>query len=275
MYPRGMFIRFLRLTALALPLLGATACASAPAFSGMTADELFALGQREFEAGDWDEAAEVLDHLLLRVADPSFAHLAEARFMLAEAYMNGGEYLTAEVEFIRFVDSYPGHERAPEAALGACRSLEERSPIPERDQTATERAVVVCRNVVADYAGIVDDVADEAQQIVNRMRAKLAEKDYKNAMFYYDRQWWDSAVLYFEDVVEQYGDTEWAPSAIARMIEAYREVGYDEEVEQWRRTLLNSYPDSPEARAVVNGMSSDTSSLGGAATGAGTPSGNE
>lgn len=247
--------------ALALPLLGATACASTSRYAGMTADDLFELGQREFEQGDWEEAAEVLDHLLLRVAEPSFEHAAEARFMLAQAYFNDEDYFTAQSEFTRFVERFPGHERAPEAALGVCRSLAERSPIPERDQSATEEASVVCRNVVLDYSGIDDDVAGEAQEIVNRMRSKLGEKDYKTAMHYFDAEFWDSAVLYFEDVVERFGDTEWAPKAIARMIEAYEEVGYDEEVAEWRRTLLNSYPDSPEARAMVNGLPPDTSSV--------------
>lgn len=257
-----MFLRLFRLTAPVLALLGATACASTTPYAGMTADDLFELGQREFEEGDWGEATEVLDHLLLRVAGPSFTRAAEARFMLAQAYFNDENYITAESEFIRFVDRFPGHERAPEAALGACRSLAEQSPIPERDQTATERAAVVCRNIVLDYSGIRDEIAAEAEEIANRMRAKLGEKDFKNAMFYFDREFWDSAVLYFEDVVDQYGDTVWAPRAIARIIEAYQEVGYADEVEEWRRTLLNSYPDSPEAEAVVNGLPPDTSLAG-------------
>lgn len=266
-----MSIRFLRLTALALPFLGATSCASAPPFAGMTADELFALGEREFAEGDWEEAAEVLDHLLLRVADPSFARAPEARFMLAQAYFNDEDYFTAQSEFIRFLDRFPGHPQAPDAALGACRSVAERSPIPERDQSATEQAVTICRNVVFDYSGLDDEVAEQAQEIVNRMRSKLGEKVYLNARHYFDREFYDSAVIYFEIVVEQYGDTRWAPRAIMGMIDAYQEVGYEEEVEQWRRTLLNSYPDSPEARAIANGMQPDTGSVGDAAGGAVVP----
>lgn len=263
MYPRGMAIRFLRFTALLLPFLATAACASAPRFAGMTADELFAAGEREFEEGDWEEAAEILDHLLLRVADPSFARAAEARYMLAQAYFNNEDYLTAQGEYVRFVDRFPGHEQAPEAALGICRSFAALSPIPERDQTYTEQAVTVCRNVVLDYSGFDDEVAQEAQDIVNRMRSKLGEKVYLNARHYFDREFWDSAIIYFEDIVENYGDTQWAPKAIVGMIEAYGEVGYDEEVEQWRQTLLNSYPDSPEARAIANGSRPDTSAAGG------------
>lgn len=258
-----MFFRFLRLTALALPFVGVTACASAPRYSGMTADDLFTLGQRQFQEEDWKAAAETLDHLLLRVADPSFDKAAEARFMLAQAYFNHGDYLTAQGEFTRFVNRYPADERAPEAALGVCRSFAELSPIPERDQTYTRQAVSVCQNVVLDYSGIDDEAVQQAREVMNRMRAKLGEKVYLNAMHYFDREFWHSSIIYFEAVVDDYGDTPWAPKAIVGMIDAYEKVGFDEEVEQWRQTLLNSYPDSPEAKAMMDGAPRDTSSVAG------------
>jgi outer membrane protein assembly factor BamD len=258
-----MSLRLLGFAVLALPLLGAAACASAPPFAGLTADDLFALGQAEFEEEDWDEAAEVLDHLLLRVAGPTFERAADARFMLAQAYFNAGDYLSSQSEFTRFLDRFPSDERRARAALGICQSFAGMSPIAERDQTNTVQAVGICRNVVQDYSGIDDEVAAEAQEIFNEMRSKLGHKEYKNSMHYFDREWWFPAIVYFEIVVEQYGDTEWAPRAIARMIEAYREVGYEEEVEQWRQTLLNSYPDSPEAKSLANGLGADTTTVGG------------
>jgi outer membrane protein assembly factor BamD len=247
----------------ALPVLGAAACASASPYEGLTAEDLYEQGRSAFEAENWSDAADALDFLLLRVSSASFEHAADARFMLAQAHFNDESYLTAESEFIRFLERFPGDERRGEAALGVCRCYAALSPIPERDQTYTKRAESTCRNVVQDYAGIDDEIASEAQEIVNEMRGKLGEKEYKNGMFYFRNEYWLSAIDYFEMVHEDFGDTEWAPRAIARMIEAYDEVGYDTEVELWRETLLNSYPNSPEAKALMSDVGSDPTVAGG------------
>ncbi|HZD03831.1 MAG TPA: outer membrane protein assembly factor BamD, partial [Longimicrobiales bacterium] len=106
-----------------------------------------------------------------------------------------------------------------------------------------------------------EEVVQQAQEVMNRMRSKLGEKVYLNAMHYFGREFWHSSIIYFEAVVNDYGDTEWAPKAIVGMIDAYRKVGFDQEVEQWRQTLLNSYPDSPEAKALMDGPAPDTSAV--------------
>jgi outer membrane protein assembly factor BamD len=258
-----MSLRLLKITIRVFPVLGAAACASASPYQGLTATDLYELGQSEFEAENWDDAAEALDFLLLRVSDASFEYTADARYMLARAYFNDEQYLTAESEFIRFLERHPRDERRAEAALSVCRCYAALSPIPERDQTYTKRAESVCGNVYQDYAGIDDEIASEAQEIVNEMRGKLGEKEYENGMFYFRNEYWLSAIDYFQMVLDDFGDTAWAPKAIARMIEAYDEVGYDTEVDLWRETLLNSYPDSPEAEALMGDVGSDPAVVGG------------
>lgn len=259
-----MLLRLLRfVVAWTLPVVGTVACASAAPYEGLTATDLYDLAVADFEAERWEEAAEAFDFLLLRVADASFDHGADARLMLAEAYFNDESYLSAQSAFTRFIERHPGDPRRREAALGVCRSYAALSPIPELDQTYTLEAESVCQNVVLDYAGADDEIAGRAQELVNEMRDKLGEKEYMNAMHYFRREWWDSALLVFDIVLNEYGDTEWAPKSIARMIEAYEEIGYDPEVQRMRETLLNSYPDSPEARALMTRQSADTSAVGG------------
>lgn len=243
----------LRYTALAaLAALTATACGSANPYQGLTSQELFVRAQAEYEEEDWGDAAEMLERLL--AVDPNFEQAATARMMLADAYFNDEHYITAQQEYTRFLDRHPAHELAPEAALGICESFVALSPIPERDQQYTRQALLVCPNVVRDYTGIDDEVAQRAQELTNEMRAKLAEKLYRTAEnFYASRGWWDSAIIYYEMVVEDYADTVWAPRAILGLIQAYEEIGYEDDVETWRQRLLNSYPDSPEARTIDNG----------------------
>jgi outer membrane protein assembly factor BamD len=240
-----MRTRLFRLSVL-LPLAALAACASSSKYQGLNAEGVYRLAQSEMADEDYSDAAETLDRLLL--VYPNFEQAADANFLLASAYYLDEQYITAASEYTRFLDRYPGNPRAPEAALGICRSYAALSPISQRDQTFTDQALAVCRNVVADYSG--HEVAAEAAELSNEMRGKLARKTYENGSYYLRRDLFDSAIIYFEDVVANYPETSYAPEALLGIIRAYEAIGYEDEVEQARNRLLSEYPDSDAARSL-------------------------
>lgn len=221
-------------------------CASGSRFQGLDAAAVFQLAQEDFEKEEYGDAAEALDRLLL--AFPTFNQAPAALMLLGTAHFRDEQYITAAGDYARFLDRYPGHPDAAEAAMGICRSYSALSPISQRDQTYTEQALAVCANVVADYPAA--PVAPEAAERADEMREKLARKVYENARYYMRRQFHDSAIIYFEELVETYPNTTWAPKALAGIIEAYGIIGYEDEVEAARTQLLTRYPESPEARAI-------------------------
>ena len=225
------------------------ACASTPRWQGLTASQLFEMGSAEFEAGDYGDASETLERLILGV--PGFEQAAEAQLMLARAYFLDEQYILSQSEFTRFIDRYPAHPQAAEAALGVCQSNQALSPISQRDQTFTLQAAQVCENVAADWSGA--PAADEAAAVAQEMRAKLAKKQYENGSYYLRRNVPDAAILYWQQLVVSYPETEWAATALAGIIEAYTRIGYDDEVEAATARLLQDYPESPEARAIGGG----------------------
>ena len=245
-----MYARYRYLRSRALLILGAAlllysgACASSLPYQGMTANQIFEHAQTAFGDGDYDEAERALNRLLVTFS--AFERSADARLLLARAYYEKGTYLLASDEYLRFLRSFGSDPRAPEAALGVCESYAALSPITQRDQAYTKQAEVVCGNVVMDYRG--HEVAQAALEVANTMRAKLAKKDYDNAEQYEQLGTLDSAILYWEIVKTEYGDTEWAPRALLRLVRAYQERGYDDLVEEYRDELFNSYPDSDAAQ---------------------------
>jgi TolA-binding protein len=58
-------------------------------------------------------------------------------------------------------------------------------------------------------------------------------------------------VIYFNDTVNGWPETPWAPAALARVVEAYTRIGYREEADQARQRLLRDFPQSPEARTAA------------------------
>jgi outer membrane protein assembly factor BamD len=215
-------------------------------YQGMSPEDLFRIATTEFAEGNHDNAIEALDRLLLQFGD--WERVPEARLMLADVYYDREDYLTARSEYQRFLDRYPSHPSAADAALGVCRSLAQLAPVPQRDQSYTEEAIGACRNVVIDFAGM--EQASEAARISNELRHTLAEKEFLNAQFYFKRELWDAAIKYYEFVVNLYPESEFVPRALLGIYRANQEIGYDDLADEARDRLLSEFPDSDAAAEI-------------------------
>ena len=223
-----------------------TACGGALPYPGLTAEEVYALGLQAREQENWGDAAKAFEYILF---SPGFNHAAEARLLLAEVQYSNGRYIESRSEYQRVIDRWPADTVAVRAALGVCRSLAKLSPITQRDQAFTRQARLACRQVAGDFAGTIMGL--EAEWLADEMIRKLAERDYDTGRHYLRRGLLDSALLYFEEVASEYPDTEWAPWALYRMIDAFGQIGYQRDVETTRDLLLDAYPDSEPAQLLL------------------------
>ena len=74
------------------------------------------------------------------------------------------------------------------------------------------------------------------------MQNQFAEKTYKNGMFYLRRKAYDSAIIYFKDVIANYPNAVRAPDALLRLVDSYRAIGYKEELQETCAHLHRFYP---------------------------------
>ena len=229
-------------------LLAGAACSSAPPYAGLTASQLLEYSRAAYEREEWDEAVRALERLVQGA--PGFDQMAEARMLLAQAYLNKEDYITANSEFVRFSSTYPTHELMNQAALGLCRSHARLSPIPDRDQHYTVQALSSCQAVSLDYGGTPE--AAEADSIRSAMVEKLARKDLGRGEFYFSRGLLDSGLIYFEEVVQTYPETGSAPTALLFIYRTYQRLEYEEEATEARERLIDRYPDSPEAQEIAD-----------------------
>jgi outer membrane protein assembly factor BamD len=225
-------------------LLLSGACASSQPFVGMEPEEVYVTGLQAYLAEDWDTAIDAFERLL--VASPNFPQAADARLNLARAHFQREEYISAAAEFERFLQRHPGHDQVAQASIGMCRSYARLSPIPPRDQEYTRLARDQCRQTRNDFPGL--NIAEEADSIRAEMVERLAEKVFLEASFYQRRGFHDSAIIVFQDLVDFYPETSWAPRGFLAMYRSYRAIGWEEEAEETRNRLLFLYPDSPAAR---------------------------
>ncbi len=253
---RGAAARVRATLAAALVALTATACFHhAVQLANLDADALFARAMSEYRGHHWDDAVSAFQQFTFRF--PSSPRIQEARYMLAEAYFGKKEYVTAAHEFARLADDYPSGNYADDARFQVCISYARLSPDVELDQEYSQAAIDHCQSLLAYYPN--SEHADSAKAIITKMRGKLARKLYIGGEYYFRRNAYDSAIIYFEDVVKKYPETPAAPDALLRVVQSYRKRGWTEEAEAAKERLLATYPNSQAARAVEGGTGATAS----------------
>jgi outer membrane protein assembly factor BamD len=169
------------------------------------------------------------------------------------------EYITAASEFGRLAADFPGGSYADDAQFNVCESYRRLSPDIELDQQYTQAAIEQCQIVVAYFPQ--SEYVSRATQIVAELTDKLAHKLYATGDYYMRRKANDSAILYFDLAVKTYPMSVWAPRALSRMMDAYRNLGYDTELNATRARLLKEYPESAEAKMIPDSVAKGPSTL--------------
>jgi outer membrane assembly lipoprotein YfiO len=87
----------------------------------------------------------------------------------------------------------------------------------------------------------------DARGRVTQLRVKLAEKQYLNGRLYLKLKRPAAARFYFENVLAEYGDTQWAPRCMLEIAKSYEiEKETAKAADEYNR-LIQTYPDSEEA----------------------------
>jgi outer membrane protein assembly factor BamD len=79
---------------------------------------------------------------------------------------------------------------------------------------------------------------------VRRIENQFAEKAYKTGVFYFRRKAFDSAIIYFKDVIANYPSASRAPDALLRLVDSYHAIGYTQELQETCAHLRRFYPDA-------------------------------
>jgi outer membrane protein assembly factor BamD len=165
---------------------------------------------------------------------------AEAHYYTAECSFQTGDLATAALAFQKVAEDFPNSAFAALALLrdgDANMRLWRRSDV---DASTGQTALATYRELLGRYPET--DAAVRAQGRIRELNEKFAEKSYKIAMFYVRRRAYDSAIIYFKDIVANYPDTRLVPDALLRLVDTYRAIGYAEERKEACANLRRYYP---------------------------------
>lgn len=223
---------------------------------------LFEQAEAHVQENDWRRAAEAYDTLLRNY--PTSPHLPEARLGLGRAYYEQGRsdrYLLAIEAFRNFLTYHPSHEQVDYAQLMIALGYMGLMRSSDRDQSNTRRALDAFEVFLEDYPNsqhrefaleqrqiAIDTVARHELQVAewqlgrglfeaSEARAQYALRRYPETAHRCEllytlaeslRRRGDAAgaVVYYEQVVQEYPGCEHAPDA-RRRVQGAREAGGD------------------------------------------------
>ena len=179
--------------------------------------------------GKWADVIKYLDRALLEFP-PGDSRVTQAHMWEGEAQFALGSNLQAAREFRKASDDTPNDPLAPEALLRVGDVYADLWRRPELDPSYGQTALATYQELLNRYPGT--NAAKRAQQRINDLQERFAYKEYKAALFYMRLKAYDSAILYLKDLVATYPRSSVAPDALLHLVQAYRTLGYKEDVQE-------------------------------------------
>jgi len=209
--------------------------------------DLFAASMAEYRGGKFDNAIAGFEKLTMDLSARDTL-LPLSHWYLAWSHEKKNEHVLAATSFSRLAESFPDDSLADDALLEAGNSYRRIWRSVELDPQYGTLSQVQYRTLLSVYPeSPLRARADSALLALDEM---YAEKDYRNGVFYMRLRAYDSAIIYFKDVVKLYPNTDRARMALLRLVEVYRRpaMNYKEEAAETCATLRAAYPMDAEVK---------------------------
>jgi outer membrane protein assembly factor BamD len=235
-----------RLAAVLMLMSAAAACRPTFQLRRYTTDAaLYRASLREFERRRWDNAVAGFERLTTSLPARDTL-LPRAFWYLAKAQQGRREWLLAAQSFTRLVEGFPEDTLADDAQLEVARSYRRLWRKPTLDSQYGETALAGYRQ----FLGLFPEspLATRATAELSELEEWFAIKNFEIGQHYLRRRMYDSAIIYFRDVMRLYPSAPTARRAGLRMVQAYRSIRWNDEAKEVCTTLRRNYPTDQEVR---------------------------
>ncbi len=185
-------------------------CGGKQSLNTLTSQELFNLGKEKYDKKKFLKAIEHFQVLVYNYPGESIVDTAQ--YYLALSYFGDKSYELAKVEFNRLAINYPASTYAEDAIFMKAVCLYEGTPKHfGLDQSDLYIAIRQFEEFIIDFPE--SNVIGEAKRYLLEAHTRLARKHYNSAIVYDRIGTYKAAEIYFQKVVDEYTNTEYAPLA--------------------------------------------------------------
>ena len=235
-----------------LSLVALAACRPEFELKKFTNNEaLYSASFREYQRQHWDNAISGFEKLTTDLPARDTL-LSRSYWYLASAHENQGEHLLAAQSWSRLVETFPDDSLADDAALESARSYARMWRKPQLDANYGDISLASYNTLIGLYPD--SKLIPTAQKEIGQLENKFAVKDFDNGNYYYGRKAFDSAIIYYKDVLTKYANSPTARDAALKLVQAYKKIHYREDASDVCTELRQRYPRDGDVKDVCNGI---------------------
>lgn len=167
------------------------------------------------------KAVEIFAQIVENAPYGKYADIAQ--FKLGQCYMDMKDYINAALAFKKIIESYPKSKLVDDAKYQIAVCAANSASGAEYNEEDTEKAIKEFRDFVKRYPD--SHMEKEARHFINTLEEQKARKNFDIAQFYERQGNTESAVIYYEEILNNYGESELAAEALERLQIIRRENG--------------------------------------------------
>ncbi len=188
----------------------------------MSAQELLQRGKQAHEKKKYFKAIKLFETVVYNY--PGASIVDTAQYYLALSYFGNDEYEVAGVEFNRLILNYPSSVYFEHAVfMKAVCAFESTPKHYGLDQTELQNAIKQFEDFLIDFPE--SQLREDASAYLLTARTRMAKKSYENGVVYNRVRAFEAAKIYFQKVIDDYTDTEFAPKASFQYAEIEFKLG--------------------------------------------------
>jgi len=204
------------------------------------ADKLYAQGVEHMQKGEYDKAVKDFDAEEENYPYSTWA--THAQLLAGYAQYKQQNYDDAISALTRFIGLHPESSEAAYAYYLKALCYYEQIEDVERDQTTTFEAIQTLQDVINRFPDSA--YARDARIKLRLTYNRLAGHDMEIGRFYEKQHLYAAAVGRYQDVVNNYQTTTFAPEALERLVECYLNLGLTDAAVRTASVLGYNYPGS-------------------------------
>jgi outer membrane protein assembly factor BamD len=209
--------------------------------STLPVGELYNRGVDALKAREYDTAVTQFD--LVEQNYPYSTWAVNAQLMQGYTQYLQTQYTDAIATLDRFIQLHPAHRDVAYAYYLRALCFYEQIADVQRDQKATQEAMVALQEVVNRFPESA--YGRDARLKIDLARDHLAGHEMEIGRYYENQHLYTAAIGRFQRVVDDYQTTNHVPEALHRLTEIYLLLGLPDEARRTAAVLGHNYPGSP------------------------------
>ena len=171
--------------------------------------EKFNHGKELFDKKKYTRALDDFNEIIMNARGSEIGVLA--RYYQAESFYELKQFNEAISSYEKFIDYSTDSEKIEFAMFKMCKCYFKLSTSYSRDQTNNDFAFIKLQFFIDQFPN--SEYVEESEKLLQKLRLRKARKMYETGRLYLKLKEFDSAIIYFNDVIENYYDTQYSDEA--------------------------------------------------------------